>query len=221
MIYENTISLETTDIYTRKKIFVTYFEKLIHYKFDTNLFSDIRNKLRILQIVKIKDQLYLYPHVPRHLFITNFYVHYWLDKKLSDILDIDNHHYFSFFKLKGLNSKLELFNNIAIKINISEKDLIKRLKIHDDFGENGISALPTIETYEKDNLIPIKKMRYYYSELTMIEELKIRIKDKENISKILADYKIISERRGILDSEKYYHNNKLIFAFCCNYLVHY
>jgi hypothetical protein len=83
LIFKNIIQIETKNIYTKDIITSTHYEDLIHYKFDSKIFDDIRNSSKLIQILIFKSGVYLYVKMPRFLYISDFNMTYWLDENAT------------------------------------------------------------------------------------------------------------------------------------------
>ena len=158
------------------------------------------------------------------LFMSNFILDYILDDRLSKLLNLDKYGTFTYNAKDDVIDANYLFQQIAIKIDKTEEELLTTLVKIDDTGEEkGVSSFPTIRTYEYDERNLERKRSYLDSRLSIIEELKIRIDRMENLNEILMEYDAQSEHKGVLFKEIFYDKNtgNIQFAFCGGFLVYY
>ena len=224
MIFENTIQIDKKNIYTNEIIKSTYYEDLVHYKFDDKIFSDVRNKGKLIQILTFKSGIFLYVKIPRFLYVSDFTMTYWLDEKLANVLGVKSFKTYDFISDDNSVTMEFLLKEFAVKINKSKEELLKDLKVFDDTGkEETLSSKPTIKIYEYIEKPYMANPHNVSGNLSTVDEMKIRIERSEDLSHIFLDYNTRTERNGILYKE--FHKNKstdkLEFALCGGQLVYY
>jgi len=224
MIFNNIVQISNKNIYNGKYLKTVYFEEMVHYKYDKKIFTDIRNNLRIIQLIKVKSNHYLYLKIPKHLFIDDFEITYWLDKKLAELFQIKPDGYFKYNSQEMIITKNSLFKKNAIKINKTENELLTDLSKLDDTGEEkNVSSEQSINNYEYSTHNYNVRNTLYDKKIDVIENIKLKIRNQDNIYEFLMDFETKSERKGLLFKEWYYQDIKknIYLAFCCNHLVHY